>query len=89
MGGSKNAIGQRWRGSVRVVPVAVDVFGVPSFPAAVVLVLVTVDVVVAVGMVVVAREVGVVVVVAVVYTYRTQYMGGGPFNGAFFGFTLA
>jgi hypothetical protein len=49
MGGSKNAIGQRWRDSVRVVPVAVDVFRVPSFPAAVVLVLVTVDVVVAVG----------------------------------------
>ena len=67
MGGSKNAIGQRWRGSVRVVPVAVDVFRVPSFPAAVVLVLVTVDVVVAVAVDVVAPEAVSVVVVAVAF----------------------
>ena len=66
-GGSNNGIGQRWCDSVRVVPVAVDVFGVPSFHSAVVLVLVTIDVVVAVGVVVVALEVGVVVVVAVAF----------------------
>ena len=82
-GESKNAIGQRWCGSVRAVVVVVDVVGVPSCPAVFVLLLVTVDVAVAVGMVVVAREVGVVVVVAVVYTYRTEHMCGGPFNGAF------
>ena len=74
---------------MRAVVVVVDGVGVPSCTVVVVLVPVTVDMVVAAGVVVAAavvvvtREVGVAAVVAVVYTYKTDQIGGGAFNGAF------